>query len=261
MKIRHFWIHRLGFVPPRVAPWVVALLVLSLPALAGEITEGSFPFGAGERTYSLAVPDGLTAGSDPVPLLIVLHGSGRDGRSLVTHWDRLAQKEGFLVVGPDAARAEFWEAGTDGPEMLRDLVDHLAGSYPVDRRRVYLFGHSAGAGFVLQMGLLESRYFAAAALHAGALATGTETWLPTKAVRKIPIHIAVGTRDLYFPLHRVRGTRDALEGAGIPVTLVEIPRHDHNYYGKSKVINRAAWEFLSGHALDSEPVFEEHRFE
>lgn len=238
----------------------VVCLALPRPATAAKISRHTFESGGDERVYYLALPKDFDAAA-PVPLVILLHGSKRDGRSLVEKWDGLARKEGFIAVGPDSAVSDWWEPGTDGPDFLRDLVDHLAAQYPVDPLRVYLFGHSAGAGFALQMGLLESRYFAAAALHAGALSPGTEEWLPAKAERKIPYHMAVGTRDAYVPLERARATRDALAAAGIPVELVEMPNHDHWYYDLAPRINRAAWEFLSAHALEEEPVFEKHRFQ
>lgn len=239
----------------------VCLLFLPLAADGGDVTEGSFTSGGDERTYSLAAPEDLGAEGEPVPLLLLFHGSGRDAASIVEPWQRLGEKEGFIVVAPNAADSRFWAPGADGPDLLRDLVDHLAQTYPIDRRRVYLFGHSAGGGFALQMGLLESRYFAAAAAHAGALADGTETWLPTKATRKIPFYIAYGSRDLGYPDYLMEGTRDALEGAGLPVTLVEIPKHDHNYYARSKKINQEVWEFLRGHALEEDPVFEPRKFQ
>lgn len=243
----------------RRAALLVACLVSPQAADAAGISRHTLESGGKERTYFLAEPGELDPAA-PVPLVILLHGSKRDGRSLVEPWRSLARQERFLAVGPDATVSDYWEPGTDGPGFLRDLVDHLAARYPVDRRRVYLFGHSAGGGFALQMGLLESRYFAAAALHAGAFSAGTEEWLPAEATRKIPFHIAVGTRDPYVPLARARATRDALAAAGIPVELVEMPNHDHWYYDRARRINRTAWEFLSAHALDEDPVFEVRRF-
>ena len=244
---------------PLFAAFATLLLIsLTQPAAAAKISRETFRSGGTERVYYLATPKTMDA---PVPLVILFHGSGHVGRSLVEKWDSLAAKEGFIAVGPDATHTEYWQAPDDGPDFLRDLVDHLADRFPVDRRRIYLFGHSAGAGFALQMGLLESRYFAAAAIHAGALDESTESWLPAKANRKIPFHIAIGVRDQYVPLERVRGTRDALEAAGIPVELVEMPHHDHWYYDIAPRINRAAWAFLSAHSLDEDPVFEPHRFE
>jgi len=239
---------------------VACTLAFAPAVLAGEMSQGSLVSGGVERTYSLAVPKDLEATGEPVPLLVVLHGSGRDGASLVSEWRKLGEKEGFLVAGPDSKNPQYWSAGRDGPDLLRDLVDHLAESWPVDRRRVYLFGHSAGAKFTLQMALLESRYFAAAALHAGALAPGTESWLPSKASRKIPLYVVTGTEDRYVPLADVRASRDALVEAGLAVELVEMKGHDHNYYVKSTRINRGVWAFLSGHRLEEEPVYEPREF-
>lgn len=246
----------------RTAVAVIALAVaLAAPseALAAKIRKESFVSGGAERVYYLVVPK--TEGDGPMPLVLLLHGSGRDGRSLAEKWKKLAEKEDILVAGLDSKVSDYWAPPEDGPQALRDLVDHLSAQHPVDPRRVYLFGHSAGAAFALQMGILESRYFAAVAIHAGALQESTLSWLPSRASRKIPIYIAVGDRDAYFPLPTVRATRDALAAEGIPVTLVEMPNHDHWYYDQAPRINRAAWEFLSAHALDADPVYEEHQFQ
>lgn len=243
----------------RSAPVLFAtFLALSLPSLieAAKIPKETFRSGGQERVYYLAVPPKLDPGK-PVPLLIVLHGSDRNGLSLVEKWQKLAEKDGFVVAGPDALHPAYWKATDDGPVFLRDLVDHLRAKYPIDPRRVYLFGHSGGAGFALQMGCLESRYFAAVAIHAGSFIEGEEKWLPTRAARKIPFHIAVGDRDPYFPLATVRATRDALKDQGFPVELVEMPHHDHWYYDLAPKINEEAWRFLAANSLSEDPIYEE----
>ena len=101
------------------------------------------------------------------------------------------------------------QSPVDGPDFLHDLITELLSKYPIDARRMYLFGHSAGASFALYMALYESEYFAAAAIHAGAL-TLQDGVIVERAKRKIPIHIAVGTVDRFFPLAAVRATRDML---------------------------------------------------
>ena len=111
------------------------------------------------------------------------------------------------------------------------------------------------------MGLLESRYFAAVAVHAGALQPGEADWLPAEAVRKIPFHLAVGVHDPYVPLERARATRDGLAAAGIPVELIEMPNHDHWYYDAAPRINKTAWTFLAAHELQTDPVFEPRHFQ
>jgi poly(3-hydroxybutyrate) depolymerase len=50
-----------------------------------------------ERTYYTFVPEKLTA---PAPLLLLLHGSGRDGMSQIDDWKGLAEKEGIILVAP-----------------------------------------------------------------------------------------------------------------------------------------------------------------
>src|SRR6185295_6896239 len=101
----------------------------------------------------------------------------------------------------------------DGPAYIHELIEVIKAKYPIDGKRVYLFGHSAGAGFALLMSLYESEYFAATAIHAGALFSA-DTAVLDVAKRKTPIHIQVGTVDEFFPLNVVRQTRDALNSRG-----------------------------------------------
>lgn len=142
---------------------------------------------------------------------------------------------------------------------MRDVVEALKGKYPIDERRVYLFGHSDGAEFAIFMSLLESEYFAAMAIHAGALSP-EDSWVVARATRKIPMAIWVGDRDAFFPLKLVRGTRDLLVSRGFSVELNEMPNHDHGYYDLAPKINRSAWDFLSKHQLAGDPQFKQYKY-
>ena len=143
--------------------------------------------------------------------------------------------------------------------FLHDLVESIKAKYPINAKRVYLFGHSGGAIFALLMTLYESEYFAATAIHAGALQPEA-TVLIDLAKRKTPIQIQVGTVDELFPLKSVRATRDLLNTRGFSVQLIELPGHNHWYYDLAPKINQAAWEFLKTQALSGEPRFEEYKF-
>jgi len=235
------------------------LFLLTTPLHAAKAEERSIEFLGRERTYRLFVPE-LEEGAGEVPLLLLLHGSGRDGMSLIERWDKLAKGEGVILAAPEALNPKVWKAPEDGPDFLYEIVEALKLELPVDPSRVYLFGHSAGASFSLQMAVAESTYFAAAAVHAGMIHPMSYP-MADEAKRKIPLKIMVGTQDRFFPLDKVRGARDALAERDFPIELIEIEGHDHNYYGRAPKINEQSWEFLTAHRLDGEPEWVYYNFE
>jgi poly(3-hydroxybutyrate) depolymerase len=228
------------------------------PVGKDDITKELITSNGKTRAYYLYVPSTLKPGT-PAPLIVMLHGSGRTGTSLVEKWKDYAKKEGIIIAGPDSTNTRGWASPVDGPDYLHELVEELKAKYPVNPRRVYLFGHSAGACFALHMSLMESQYYAATAIHAGAL-SDEEMEMVKLARRKIPISIQVGDSDQFFPLKPVRATRDALQAAGIPVDLIEIPNHDHWYYDSAAKFNQTAWEFLKKYQLDADPIYQQYNW-
>lgn len=237
-----------------------ALLLCPLGArAAGKITKESLESQGKKRAYYLYVPKKVAESKSPAPLVLTLHGSGQDGKILVEHWQDYADNEGIILAGPDATEKVRWNIPRDGPDFLRDVVEDVRSKQPVNARRVYLFGHSAGAVFAIYMAAIESEYYAAAFVHAGAIREDGEEMLDD-ATRKIPIALLVGTQDPFFPLPNVRATRDALVKRGFDVPLTEIKGHNHNYYGRSKEINKAAWEFLKDKSLKEEPKHTQYQY-
>ncbi len=239
---------------------LLALLFACAPAgiLAQKIAKETIVSEGKKRTYYIYVPKSVQPAS-PVPLIVLLHGSNHVGLSLAEKWNDLAEKEGVIIVAPDSADSSHWSVPGDGPAFLHELVESVKTKYPINARRVYLFGHSGGAVFALLMSLYESEYFAATAIHAGALYQES-TFLVEQAKRKTPIQIQVGTVDPFFPVATVRATRDLLNAHGFAAQLVEITGHDHWYYDLAPKINQAAWEFLKTQQLAGEPRFEEYKF-
>ena len=239
----------------RIAFLAIGLVaVFARPAFATppDVVHDTMTSGGRKHSYYLFVPDTVKA---PSPLVLLLHGSGRNGRTLIDAWQDLASKEGFIIVGPDSDDPSAWVLGRDGPDFLHDLVEALKSKYPINPRRVYLFGHSGGAVFGLVMSTVASEYFAAVAVHAGAFRSKTEMEMIGNAKRKIPISIWVGTNDPFFSLREVRATRDAFATKDIVVQVNEIPGHDHNYYGIASRVNASAWEFLKQAELSADPKY------
>jgi poly(3-hydroxybutyrate) depolymerase len=232
--------------------WITAALVLCATTAHADrkAIKQTLESGGEQRTYHLYVPENPQ--QRPRPLIVLLHGSGRDGRSLVDPWQPVAKKEGIILAGPESRSGQGWGMRHDGPQLLIDLVETLKRAYAVDPKRVYLFGHSAGAIHALAMAVLRSEYFAAVAVHAGVLPEHAAPFIE-RAPRKTPIRMWVGTKDKLFPLEPVRASRDALNSQGFSVDLVEIKGHTHWYYDRASKINTEVWSFLQLHQLAEDP--------
>jgi poly(3-hydroxybutyrate) depolymerase len=241
--------------------WIGGLTLViacAAPAFAQKITKESGEYLGKKRAYYLFVPEHASA-EKPVPLLVALHGSNHNGLSIAEKWKDLAAKEGFILVAPDSINSASWNTPADGPDFLHELISDLKTKYPIDMHRVYVYGHSGGAVFALYMGLFESEYYAAVAIHAGALRPD-DGMIVKQTTRKIPIYIAVGTVDPFFPLNAVRATRDMLTTNGFAVQLIEMKGHDHWYYDLAPKINAEAWAFLKNHKLEQEPRYIQYSF-
>ena len=233
----------------------LVLLLLPLTAHAAEkVSKETLTSQSKKRTYYLFVPDSVKE-SESIPLVVLLHGSNRNGLSLVDKWKELASREKFIIVGPDSSDSKGWRVPEDGPDFIRDLVESLMAKYKINSRRVYLFGHSAGAVFAMNLAMIESEYFAATAVHAGSWRDEDEFSVIALAKRKSPLAIIVGDRDAFFPLSSVTATEAALKGRGFPIEVSVMKGHDHWYYDLAPEINRNAWGFLKRHELKEEPRY------
>jgi poly(3-hydroxybutyrate) depolymerase len=210
-----------------------------------------------KRTYAFYAPDSVKP-DVKAPILVVIHGSTGSGKGMLERWTDVADKNGVLLAGPDATDNSRWASPQDGPLFLKDVVDDVASRYAIDGRRIYLFGHSAGANFALQMAVLESEFFAAAAIHAGAVSSDYYSIFDA-ATRKIPLAIYIGTRDQFYPIQVVRGVSEALKKRDFPLVYREMPDHDHNFKTVAPEINPEIWKFFSDNPLPHDPRYTNYK--
>jgi poly(3-hydroxybutyrate) depolymerase len=223
------------------------LLLLSLAALPAahakeklKVQRIVFKFANKTREAYFFVPEQ----QGNLPVLVLLHGSGRDGRVMIDEWKDLAAREGIVLAAPNALHDMEWNPHWDSPAFLHEVVDQARGLHAIDDNRIYLFGHSAGAQFALVLALVDSNYYAAAAIHAGTLPKGMNPTL-MQPRRHMPLAIWSGDLDFLFPPEEVRETKCLLDAHGWNVQLSVIAQHDHNYYAVSSTVNPRAWQFLS----------------
>lgn len=100
--------------------YLVLLLLFSFPQIcfSQQVAKELITTEGKKRAYYLFVPEKLSA-SQPLPLIVLLHGSGRNGLSLVDKWKDLAKKEKVILVGPDALDSGSWRI----PEDSLSFVD------------------------------------------------------------------------------------------------------------------------------------------
>ena len=85
------------------------ICLLSVSALAKDKAQQlRFEFAGKVRTYYLFAPDG----EEPVPLVVLLHGSRANGKVMTDAWGGLASKEHFAIVAPDSFDLSAWRERT-----------------------------------------------------------------------------------------------------------------------------------------------------
>ena len=206
-----------------------------------------------ECVYYIFVPKKLAGvpekPAEPAPLLLILHGPERDGMSQIEQWQALAEQEGLVLAAPNALNSR------GDLELVHEIAEAVRGKYPIDGKRIYLFGHSAGAVFALEMGVMESQYFAAAAIHAGAMSQGFYPPLDLTK-RKLRLAIWVGMEDPDFSRTLVRNTQNALKEHGGDAQVFEMKGDNHDYYAVAKDLNPKIWSFLSASNLDTDAAWQ-----
>jgi len=119
-----------------------------------------------ERTYRLYVPEG----AGPFPLVVVLHPLSSTGLRMerYTRFSKLAQKEKFLVVYPNAIQKRWNDRvysghAIDDVGFIAALLDHIEANFPVDATRVYVTGASNGGTLANRLACDLGNRFAAVA--------------------------------------------------------------------------------------------------
>jgi predicted esterase len=180
------------------------ILAAALLALAQLPPASQSPPHAGALVHQsrlFALPDDAvayipaSAGPNP-PLLVLLHGAGRDRLTMVQHFEAAAEKRGIVLLAP-TSKGVTWDAISiamtpttfDSPLQLKSAhrftrtrdsdrveaaIGNLAKIIPVDRTRTVLAGFSDGATFALAMGMERSHQFAAVIAWSPGIAIASE---------------------------------------------------------------------------------------
>lgn len=174
--------------------------------------------GGYDREAMIHIPRSYRAERKP-PLVLAFHGAGGDGPGMLRRngWIDKSEREGFVVVGPTGLASmpslpanfltnpRVWNSGQlrplsprariDDVAFVRTLLDSLKTMVPHDDRRIYVTGHSNGAGMTFLLGAKLPERFLALAPVAGMMAVSNP--MPS---RPLPTLYIIGTKDPLQPL-------------------------------------------------------------
>lgn len=210
---------------------VIVGLSLTSSAIADEETQlehDTIVFQGLERTFFYYVPDSYND-KKKTPLMFSFHGSGSDGpgQAYLSEFEKVAEKEGFIVVypssivmdengeiiedddseyDPNSPIRKNWNSGgaaqdstlgkIDDVGFTSAVIDYFMESYNIDATRVYASGMSNGAAMANRLGVELSERIAGIAAVTGGLSTSVYR---ESQDSPIPVVLIMGDDDPVVP--------------------------------------------------------------
>ncbi len=165
----------------------------------------------GDRPAELKAPATLTDGKQ-YPLLVVLHGFGASGFVQTAFFGvgGLPAADQALLIAPDGTTnsqgQQFWNADpaccdTEGKHpddvgYIGGLIEDISADWPVDKKQVFILGHSNGGYMAYRMACERADLIAAIGSLAGNASSTPSTCTPSQKVNVVHMH---GTVDDIVP--------------------------------------------------------------
>jgi len=174
-------------------------------------------------------------GKKATPLLLLLHGSGGNGKQLISSWRSFAERNGYLLCAPTDPDSSGGYAFTakerdSGMEALRWMRSHFF----IDSDRVHLHGVSRGGHMAWDLAARYPDHFATVVP-----AIGGPTWVVNEGRNNMrlvenlwatPIRDLQGALDDERLLKNLHITFDRIKAAGNQdAELIEFPDLGHTY--------------------------------
>ena len=186
------------------------------------------------------VPDGLSVSR---PLLVTLHGGGRDGASQIDLWKPLAEREKVILLAPTSTDG-WWNSSRDFA-LVAAQVSLVTSQLPVDMKRIYFFGHSLGAVRALDWGFANRHFISAVALHSPTLASGIFQLKAEPGTARLPLGVWVGDENCDPNWHCGSTLQFAYkEHPNFLIDLKVISKHYHNDIYTRPGLTDEIWSFL-----------------
>ncbi|WP_044007100.1 alpha/beta hydrolase [Jannaschia sp. CCS1] len=175
-------------------------------------------------------------GPVPRPVVVLFHGASRDELSMIDMWDETARTHGLVLISLKSG-GPSWDPNTDDTDVLARALDAAEADIPIDRSRMFLFGHSAGSIYAQLLANRADGPWLAVAGHGGTLPA---LWVQARDAAP-PMRHYLGSSDGLFAPYDARQSSEVLAAAGHHSELVLIPGHTHWFYEGGPAIAEDAW--------------------
>ena len=199
--------------------------------------------------FRLYVPSRLKA-DETYPLAVGLHGAGSNENAYMDFYEgsfrKNAEQRGYLAVSPlgQGPYGGFWESDGGGREVM-EVITLVQKAYPVDKKRIYLTGHSMGGGGTIHLGFNHPDRFAALAPVAGFFGQAAQLG----KAKKMPLLIAQGETDRVVKAERARALHQTARQMGMPnVKYLELPGVGH--FRIAQLVMSDVFDWFDRHAKE-----------
>jgi len=207
-------------------------------------------------TYIVALPPNYEESGEEYPVCLILHGSGstetghgsladtlgREGviyvcpRAPYPHGDVFAQmkKPGYTAWPPDKLEEESPEALKMVPQYVDWIfacVDDAREHYRIDGKKVFIIGHSQGAGLANACALLQPRRVESYFAYAGFLHDQLKKreYLEELKVRNVRPYLAHCREDAVVPVKTTIEVANMMKDAGVDYRIELIDGGVHSF--------------------------------
>jgi polyhydroxybutyrate depolymerase len=234
--------------------------------------------GGMNRSYLLHIPPGYD-GTKPLALVFDVHGytSFASEQLMRSKWDKMADKEGFVLIDPDGVN-KSWNAGSccggnkqDDVKFFRDMVTKATAELCIDSKRVYVSGHSNGGMMTYALACEAADILAAVAPVCGISMSPGGACQPSRPIPVLAIRglndgtvtINTADADINAWLSNDKCAKDQVTSSGVCKTYKSCaagtqvmdcrPRGDHNFFYANNPDNYLvpdnAWPFFKQFSL------------
>ena len=155
---------------------------------------------------------------NPLPAMLLFHGSSIDGKAQLDIFKSLARKNKLIVLAPDSINSAGWELSLDPSKPSGDqahiaqCLSELLAIPPVSISRFLVAGVSAGGAVAAYYGSHDLRYSAMAVLHGG-------VDISSLGANRVPVWLSTGSEDTLRPPAELQSYQRRMQALNFPEVL------------------------------------------